>query len=498
LPIVEARAREQNRDRHVRPERSTNAIPIEELERNRDELCELLERSTRERPEQLQGAWIRLANEVDLYSDNLELERRSMIHRRRRLSLPAWGIPASYAVVALAAGLLLPRLEARLLPGFQSGLSSSAALAIFASIGSGMIALTGIVFSLAFVMVQFSSTAYSPRLVLWIARDATLWHAMGVFSATFLYAIAAMAWVDRSGTQGTPLVSSWLVFVLLFASVGMFIALIERLSLLQIHRMLGFTADHGRRVIDESYPPFDAAVATPDPEESRRLPVTLTLHYIGRPATIQALDVPALLDLASAAGAVVVVIASVGDTLVESGVMLRVHGGTRAIDERALRAAFVLGSERTFEQDPKYAIRLLVDIAIRALSPAVNDPTTAVQALDHIEDLLLRLGRRRLEIGAFRDGRGTLRLAVPYPEWDDFLNLAFDEIRHCGATSVQVMRRMKALAADLIRALPPERHQAVQHHQHRLDATIASSFQDAREKQEASVEDRQGLGIPRA
>ncbi len=420
-----------------------------------------------------------------------------MIRRRRRKSLPTWSIPASYAAVAVAAGLVLPRLEASLLPVSQSGMSPSAALAIFSSIGSGMIALTGIVFSLAFVMVQFSSTAYSPRLVLWIARDPTLWHAMGVFSATFLYAIAAMAWVERGGTHGTPFLSSWLVIGLLLASVAMFIALIEKISLLQIHRMLGFTADHGRRVIDETYPPLDAAMATPDPQEFRPLPVTLTLKHTGRPLTIQALDIPALLDLASAAGALVVVIASVGDTLVESGVMLRVHGGTHAIDERALRAAFVLGDERTFEQDPKYAIRLLVDIAIRALSPAVNDPTTAVQALDHIEDLLLRLGRRRLEIGAFRDGAGVLRLAVSYPEWDDFLILAFDEIRHCGATSVQVMRRMRALAADLIRALPLERHEALHHQQQRLDRTIASSFQDAREKQEASVEDRQGLGIPR-
>ena len=95
-----------------------------------------------------------------------------------------------------------------------------------------------------------------------------------------------------------------------------------------------------------------------------------------------------------------------------------------------------MGEERTFEQDPKYAIRLLVDIAIKALSPAINDPTTAVQALDQIEDLLLRLGRRRLEIGEFRDRDGQLRLVVPSPTWEDFLRLAFDEIRYCGARSV--------------------------------------------------------------
>ena|SRR6516225_5665845 len=108
-----------------------------------------------------------------------------------------------------------------------------------------------------------------------------------------------------------------------------------------------------------------------------------------------------------------------------------------------------MGEERTFEQDPKYAIRPLVDIAIKALSPAINDPTTAVQALNQIEDLLLRLGRRELELGNFRDRDGQLRLIVPYPAWEDFLRLAFDEIASYGAQSVQVMRRMRRLSMTL-------------------------------------------------
>jgi uncharacterized membrane protein len=156
-----------------------------------------------------------------------------------------------------------------------------------------------------------------------------------------------------------------------------------------------------------------------------------------------------------------------------------------------------MGRERTFEQDPKYAIRLLVDIAIKALSPAINDPTTAVQALDQIEDLLLRLGRRQLQVGTARDADGAPRLVIPGPTWEDFLMLAFDEIRFCGATSVQIMRRMRALISDLISALPKERHPALRHYQKRLDSTIARSFEDAEEQLEASIEDRQGLGVPR-
>ena len=204
----------------------------------------------------------------------------------------------------------------------------------------------------------------------------------------------------------------------------------------------------------------------------------------------------ALRTLAADAGVVVAVAGAVGDTLVDGTAMLRIYGAA-PVDETALKKTFSLGVERTFEQDPKYALRLLVDIAIRALSPAINDPTTAVQALDQIEDLLLRLGRRRLDIGQIRDGSGALRVVVPMPTWDDFIVLAFDEIRYCGATSVQVMRRMRALAADLIQALPPERHPALLRYRERLDATIAKSFGDAEDKKDALVEDRQGLGVPR-
>src|SRR5271168_4951450 len=99
-------------------------------------------------------------------------------------------------------------------------------------------------------------------------------------------------------------------------------------------------------------------------------------------------------------------------------------GRATTVEGKAWKKAFGTGGERTFEQDPKYALRLLVDIAIRALSPAINDPTTAVQALDQIEDLLLRLGSSNLDAGQFLDQDGKLRLVVPFPTWDDFLLLA--------------------------------------------------------------------------
>ena len=414
---------------------------------------------------------------------------------RKRVS--NWQIPTLYALAAVLAGMILPRLENRWLPYARSTLSSASALTLFGAIGTGMIALTGVVFALAFVMVQFSSMAYSPRLAMWIARDRVQWHSLGVFTATFLYSLAGIGWVDRYGAGGVPLISSLIVLVLLFVSVAMFIALVQRISLLQIHRMLAFTGTQGREVVETMYPPIEAPAALAEPEEYRKLPVKQKLLHTGRPLVIQAIDEMKLQSLASSSGGIVEVVATVGDTMMEGMELLRVYGSNEEINDQALRTAFSIGEERTFDQDPKYAIRLLVDIAIRALSPAINDPTTAVQALDQIEDLLRRLGRRRLEIGAIHDGQGDLRLVTPHPSWEDFLALAFDEIRVYGASSVQVMRRMKALAGDLIDFLPEERRKPLLRQQRRLNATIARSFETAEDKRQASVEDRQGLGVTR-
>ncbi len=417
--------------------------------------------------------------------------------RKHKRQLTAWGIPALYAIIAIAAALTLPRFEDRIFPGLISPLSISAASAIYAAIASGMIALTGIVFSLTFVMVQFSATAYSPRLVLWIARDPVISHALGMFTATFLFAIAALSGVDRNGSGKVPFVSAWMETALLLASVGMFIALIHRIGLLQVNRMLVFTGEQGRKVITTLYPVSNVVGPESTAVDFHALPLAQTLIHHGHPRAIQAVDVASLVQIATASGGVIEMLGAVGDTVLESTPLLHVYGGEPPVDEEKLRDGIELGEERTFEQDPKYAIRLLVDIAIKALSAAINDPTTAVQALDQIEDLLLRMGKRHLEIGKYFDSNGKLRLVVPFPSWDDLLRLAFDEISAYGATSVQVMRRMNALLADLARAVPEERRPSVLYWRGRLQATITRSFVDNEQRMEALKEDRQGLGVPR-
>jgi uncharacterized membrane protein len=219
------------------------------------------------------------------------------------------------------------------------------------------------------------------------------------------------------------------------------------------------------------------------------------VSHRGGPAIIQTIDVERLTAIAERAGAVLAVPFAVGDTVMDGMPLVRVHGAAAPIAERRLRRLVRLGEERTFEQDAKYAIRLLVDIAIKALSPAINDPTTAVQALDQIEDLLLRLGRSDLERGRVKDARGGLRLMFPVPSWDDFLVLAFDEIRYCGANSIQVMRRMRALLQDLAQQVPEERRPALERYLERVDKGIGRSFDDQDDRKDALDADRQGLGL---
>jgi uncharacterized membrane protein len=419
-----------------------------------------------------------------------------MIFRSRDTHFKAWFVPLVYAVAALLVSFTVPRLANNLLPGFVSTVSVNTAIGFYSAIASGMIALTAIVFSLTIVMVQFSATAYSPRLVLWVSRDPVVSHALGVFTATFLYALAALVWVDRGGSGRVPLAGILVVGLLLIISVMMFIGLIQRVGMLQVTRMLIFTGDQGRGVIENLYPPIDTPVFPGSIElsQSQRLQ---TLHHHGHPRIVQAARIPMLVDIASKSGCTIELMVTVGDTVLDSVPILRVYGAATPLPEEALRPAIELGVERTFEQDPKYAIRLLVDIAIKALSPAVNDPTTAVQALDQIEDLLICLGRRRLEVGAFRDAQGNLRLLMQFPAWEDFLHLALDEIRLYGATSVQVVRRMKALLNELISLLPEERRPALLYWQERLRSTVERTYSDAQDKLDAFEEDPQGLGSSR-
>ncbi len=366
-----------------------------------------------------------------------------------------------------------------------------------------MITLTGIVFTVGLVMVQFSAIAYSPRLVLLLARDPRLFHSLGVFIATFTYSLSVLLHVDRNGSGVVPLLSGFAVAGLLLLSMLLFSALMKGLSDLQITNVLHVIGDTGREGIREMFDHLDEKTKNRSnrAQETYNVsdlgPVVQTLRYFAAPRTIVKFDIDDLVRQAQKAAAVIVMACGVGDTLVENTRLLQVHGAKIALPESDLMRTIHFGFERTSEQDPKYPIRLLVDIAIKALSPAINDPTTAVQAIDQIEDLLRRLGGHDLDAGYARDADGVLRLIFPMP-WEDYLVLAFDEIRHYGADSVQVMRRLRSALVGLVDSVTADnRIKAVQQYIKQLDSTVDRSDLATDDQETARQEDRQGLGLSR-
>ena len=218
-----------------------------------------------------------------------------------------WFIPMFYVSGAVLGGLALPRIEQAYLSSYTLALSVASAQALLSAAASGMMALTGIVFAMAFVMVQFSAIAYSPRLVLWFARDRTLFHALGAFTATFVYALFTLAWVDRGGSAKVPLFSMLLVGIMIIISMLMFSRLMQRLGDLQIGNVLHLVGDQGRAVIADMFRRLDDAPAAPRASEAtagraRLGPVTQTVKYFGKPRTVARFDVDSLVA-AGAAGA---------------------------------------------------------------------------------------------------------------------------------------------------------------------------------------------------
>ena len=145
-------------------------------------------------------------------------------------------------------------------------------------------------------------------------------------------------------------------------------------------------------------------------------------------------------------------------------------------------------------QDPAYGFRLLADIAEKALSPAINDPTTAVQAIDRLQDLLGQVARRPQPSGRSHDDRGDLRLVRPIVAWDALVTLAFEEIREYGHSSMQVHRRLRAAIEQLLEVVPGQRWPPLLRQRHLLELSEPRDFPDAEEQALAGESDESGIG----
>jgi uncharacterized membrane protein len=313
--------------------------------------------------------------------------------------------------------------------------------------------------------------------------------------ATFIYALMVLRVVGTAEDQSfVPNNSISIALLLLLLSMMMFLRLISRTTQgLRVAAVLHDLGRDARQVVNRMYtePIADGGKEPGSPEIPE--PARTVLHR-GEPGVLQSVDTKGLIEQAHAADAVVELVPRVGDLLPTGTPLFRIHGDGGAIADGWLQGAIAVGDERTMRQDPAFAFRLLADISAKALSPGVNDPTTATQALDQIELLLRQLAVRRLSPGIGRDGAGAVRFLYPVPSWEDYLTLAVDETRQFGEGSVQVTRRLRALLEDLREAAPESRRAAIDAELELVDAAADRAFTDRGDRASAAARDRQGLG----
>ena len=412
------------------------------------------------------------------------------------LSSAMWLPVLATNVVAIVAALVLPVIDRH---AGESGLplQRSAVESIFSALAGGMITFTGIVFSAVFVAAQIQTSSYSPRLAARLRRDPVIIAGLALPTATASYSLVALATIGhettKAGRDFVPVATVVFGLALALATLGAFVALVQRaFESTQIGGILRTLMRRGYAVIDEVHPreePVEDVAAAP-----ARDPDATEVTHSGSPAVIAAIDHAALLRLAEQTGGFVEVAPMVGEYLSPGQVVLRVGHAHTAPDAALARRVFVLARQRTIDQDPAFAIRMLVDIAIRALSPAVNDPTTAVQSLDRIEALLVELAPRHPGPSFVVDAGGTPRGLVPAPRWADYVELGLAEIRRYGYDSPQIVRRLTALY-DRLDALAGDGEQPrIELERRLLREAVAGAFPDNAERAIVERPDRLGLG----
>ena len=339
------------------------------------------------------------------------------------------------------------------------------------------------------VALQVASAELTPRIIATtLLRDNTIRFTVGLFVFTLMLAVGTKARLQ----DPLPRV---MVTVAIFAGIGSmaaFLFLIDYTArLLRPTAICQRVAERGMAVIEAVYPNAIEPLYVPRLRQPTPSQPARTVVHEGRSAMVLALNLKALIRLARNADSVIDFVPRVGDFVASAEPLFRLSGGTATLSDSTLRAQVAFGPERTMEQD---AFRVIVDIAIKALSQAINDPTTAVLALDQIHRLLRVVGRRHLHDDAVYDDQQVLRLILPTPNWDDFVDLAFSEIRLYGASNFQVTRRLYSIIVDLMNVLPETRQATLHRQLHLLNDTLERLHLLPENLTLARYPDRQGLG----
>lgn len=402
-----------------------------------------------------------------------------------------WFVPLIAILLELVLTRLIHEIDLRL--GWTLlGLGTTGARAILDTTVTMTLSFLVFTFGSLLVAIQIAGGQLTPRIIATtLLRDNVVRYAVGLFVFSMMFAISALNRLETHVHQLVLLLAG----VLAVMSMASFLYLIDYAArLLRPISILSRVAETGLSVIESLYPeptrPPDVAVpATPGLGAPDRI-----VAHAGSSEVLLTVELPDLIAAARAADSVVEVIPAVGDFVGKDEPLFAIYGNAAAIDEGALHAAARFGTERTMEQDPTFSFRIVVDIALKALSPAINDPTTAVLAIDQLHRLLRQVGKRQLSDESFVDEAGKLRAIFRTPNWEDFVYLAFSEIRSCGANNFQVARRLRAMIENLTRTLPEHRHAALQQQLALLDREIERQYSLPEDLALARGSDSQGLG----
>ncbi len=367
--------------------------------------------------------------------------------------------------------------------------------------GAKALSNTVITLSLSFVVftfgsllvaIQVASGQYTPRIIATtLLRDNVIRYTVALFVFTLLFAVRAINRLENSVPQ---------LFVCIIGTLGLiclaaFLFLIDYAArLLRPVSLVKRIGDEGLRVIEAVYPEKFTSAPTATTQLQEAGAVERTILHRGTSAIILAVDVPRLIAEAKSEGGVIEFAPQVGDFVGAGEPLFLLRGAAKSIDDDLLRSCVIFGSERTLEQDPLFGIRILVDIAIKALSAAINDPTTAVLAIDQLHGLLRSAGRRNLRTDFILGPNGALRVIFRTPDWDAFVHLAFVEIRFYGASNIQIARRLRAMIINLANTLPADRHAALRLELHLLDQMLEKLYVLPEDLALARIPDSQGLG----
>jgi uncharacterized membrane protein len=366
----------------------------------------------------------------------------------------------------------------------------TSATAILTTIAASMVSLAALVLTITMVVVQLAMGQFSPRIVQRILRDKPSQVAIGLFVATFVHAVlTSREVVDRGdGTGQVPGIAVATSYVLVLSSIAVLVIYVHHIGqALRVSALIELVGKDARKLIDRRYPDNGQPLPV-DPDAPR----VVAARESG---VVTMIGAQALVREAQRADCVLELVPALGAFVPANGTLFIVHGDPDELDENELFSALSLKLERTLDEDLAYGMRLLVDIAERSLSDSpFQDPTTAVQAIDRLHDILRQLARRPLPDGRVHDDDGEIRLLVKTMSWEDYVHLAFVEIRLVGAASPQVSRRMVAALTDLRRVALPERIDVLDEQLELLHAAVNEAMNDERDVRLALDPDREGMG----